>query len=285
MTVQTTQRTLEGLGLPGTPIGDVIDNETRVAEVAMRPGDIAFRGSNAASGGQGCKKVTATASADPDGFMTASVLISTTSDQTFVASQFDGALGTSGVLNPARNVVLVLANDADWDATTAIVTGENTDGDIVTESLAIPNGGSATVTGVQVFSKIRSLFIPAQSGTATGTFGTGSVIGEFSGTQCIGIVQINPNHMPSSASAEFAQYDLVTIIKKGAVRVEVEAAVTDGGAVYVRQHADGSEVVGAIRGDADGTDAIAVEGMRFRGNSDSRDGVITAVIEVNYPAA
>lgn len=73
---------------------------------------------------------------------------------------------------PARALALVLSSHANWDATTAVVTGIDENDDVITENFSIPNNGNATVDGVKFFKQVTSIAIPAQSGTA-GTWSLG----------------------------------------------------------------------------------------------------------------
>ncbi len=119
---------------------------------------------------------------DVDSIATAAVLISAATEQTVLAASFDG---TEQTAVPARNVILVLNSHADWDATTAVVLGTTWDGRTQRETLAIPNGGNATVAGVRLFKTVTSIYIPAQSGTnGTATLGWGSIFSleEFVGS-------------------------------------------------------------------------------------------------------
>jgi hypothetical protein len=104
---------------------------------------------------------------------------SSTSIQTITGDTFNGAGidlddtdATELPLPTPRNVTLTFSSHADWDATTAVVTGTDAAGRAISENFAIPNGGATTVTGAKVFATINSLVIPAQSGTG-GTFTMG----------------------------------------------------------------------------------------------------------------
>lgn len=92
--------------------------------------------------------------------------------QTLTGATLDGVVG-GGSMTPLRVLTLTLSNHADWDATNATVTGIGPTGASQTETLAIPNGGNATVTGTKRWSSITSIAIPAQSGTG-GTFTVGT---------------------------------------------------------------------------------------------------------------
>lgn len=93
------------------------------------------------------------------------------SDQTVTGAGLNGFIGVQ-VMDPPRPVTLTLSNHADWDATTAVVTGTNAAGATIFENLAIANGGNATVTGTKYFRTVTSVLIPAQSGTG-GSFTLG----------------------------------------------------------------------------------------------------------------
>jgi len=96
---------------------------------------------------------------------------SSASPQTLSGASLDGVLGYRA-LSPSRRITLVLSNHADWDATTATITGKDANGDTITEDLTIPNGGNATLTTTKLFARVTSVTIPAQSGTG-GTFTVG----------------------------------------------------------------------------------------------------------------
>jgi hypothetical protein len=97
---------------------------------------------------------------------------STTGLQTLDGADLDGVLGYRP-LSPSRRFQLVLSAHADWDATTATVTGKDAGGNTITETFAIPNGGAATVTGSKLFARVTSVEVPIQSGTG-GTFTLGT---------------------------------------------------------------------------------------------------------------
>lgn len=108
----------------------------------------------------------------------ASGVTSTVGAQVLDLADFNGVMGL-GRLSPSRNFVFVFGNSADWDATTLVITGRR-NGRVVTENIAIPNGGNTTVVGTKVFdvdaaSLAQTTFaVPAQSGVGgTLTVGVG----------------------------------------------------------------------------------------------------------------
>jgi hypothetical protein len=78
--------------------------------------------------------------------------------QTLSGASLDGVLGYRP-LSPSRRLQLVLSSHADWDATTATVTGKDAGGNTITETFAIPNGGNSTVTGTKLFARVTSIAI------------------------------------------------------------------------------------------------------------------------------
>jgi len=95
---------------------------------------------------------------------------SSASSQTLSGAALNGPRA-GGTFRPAK-LSLVLSSHADWDATTAVVTGLGERGEAQTESLSIPDGGNSTVSGAKLFTKVTQVVIPAQSGTG-GTFTLG----------------------------------------------------------------------------------------------------------------
>lgn len=72
----------------------------------------------------------------------------------------------------ARALALLLTSSADFDLTSMIIDGEDANGDPISETLAIPDGGSTTVNGAKFFSRIRRIRVDAQSGSG-GTWSLG----------------------------------------------------------------------------------------------------------------
>lgn len=96
---------------------------------------------------------------------------SSTSLQTLSGASLNGVLGYRA-LSPSRRITLVLSSHADWDASTATITGKDANGTTITETLSIPNGGNTTLTTTKLFARVTSVAIPIQSGTG-GTFTVG----------------------------------------------------------------------------------------------------------------
>lgn len=96
---------------------------------------------------------------------------SSTSAQTLSGASLDGVSGYRA-LSPSRRITLTFSSHADWDATTATITGKDANGTTITDTIAIPNGGNATVATSKLFARVTSIVIPIQSGTG-GTFTAG----------------------------------------------------------------------------------------------------------------
>ena len=96
---------------------------------------------------------------------------SSASSQTVTGAALDGVVGWR-TMAVARHITLTLSNDSHWDATTAVLSGRDVDGNAITENLSIPNNGNTTLTTTKRFRSVTSLTIPAQSGT-NGTFTLG----------------------------------------------------------------------------------------------------------------
>jgi len=98
----------------------------------------------------------------------------------------------------------------------------------------------------------------------------------------LGLVRyLAARELADGATSEHAEHDTLAIITKGRVWVEVEDDVTDGTQAFVRVTAIPPQEVGAWRGDDDGGTAVLVEGVRFHGNSQDRDGTKHAVLFVD----
>lgn len=94
---------------------------------------------------------------------------STTGVQTITS--FSGVIG-GAAMGPPRALEFVFSAHADWDATTATVTGVDMGGNAISSSFAIPNNGGQTVVDTRLFARVTQVSIPAQSGTG-GTYTLG----------------------------------------------------------------------------------------------------------------
>lgn len=211
--------------------------------------------------------------ADVDAFKTN--VASSASLQTISGTGWNGVVGTAKMY-PERLVTLVLSNHADWDATNATLRGY-LNGVLQSETLAIPNGGNATVTSTKRYDQILDLAIPAQSGTGgTATVGVAALdasvtLADFEGFAIYDPALV-PNVVPSQDQTnEYHDKDTASILYKGALWVITEDAVSTGGTVHVR--ISGSGNVGAVRSDTDGGAAIAITGARF-GSDASAAGLV-----------
>jgi hypothetical protein len=108
---------------------------------------------------------------DADGLL-ASGGASAASAQVIIGAACNGVIDETNI-SPARRVSMAFSSHADWDATTAVVTGTDpVTGETITDTIAIPNGGNQTVSTAKLFGSVTSIAIPAQSG-AGGTFTVG----------------------------------------------------------------------------------------------------------------
>jgi hypothetical protein len=193
---------------------------------------------------------------------------------------FNGALA-GGPFQPARAITLTLSNNADWNATTAVLSGINHLGVPVSENLSIPDSGNTALTSANTYREITSLVIPAQAGTGgTFTVGVAAVAsGALTAADFFGVVvrqpvktTINTSNLygypgqngPASMNFDYADGETVPCLYKGDIAVVTETAVVDRGAVYCRvaASANGTEL-GAFRADDDGGSAVLVPNARF----------------------
>lgn len=194
----------------------------------------------------------------------AATIASAGTAQTLSGASLDGAVGDA-VMVPSRKVSLTLSNHADWDATTAIVTGMDANGELITESLSIPDTGNATVSGTKAFARVLSLYIPAQSGAGgTATLGIQAGGEDLGPYQLAGIALYEPTvESAGDGSAEFLDEQDVPVLQAGGVYVTAEDTPTPDDPVYCRVTAAGAEEAGAFRTDSDSGDAFPVRGMRW----------------------
>lgn len=183
--------------------------------------------------------------------------------QVFEGTELNGVVGT-GVMSPARKITAVLSSNANWDATTAVLTGETEDGEIVTENMTIPDGGNTTLTTTGTYRRVISWALPAQSG-AGGTFTLGiAVLDTVTIADWEGVAMFTPfegGQLVPDANGEIQDGETLAVMRKGSIWVVTEDACAPGGDVYTR--VGGTGQMGAFRSDADGGNAVQIPGARW----------------------
>lgn len=241
----------------------------------FKASSIGGSGSNMLDPGEVYHIPSPAAAADVDAII--ATIGSTAGVQTLSGASLDGVVGT-GTMQPARQITLVLSNHTDWDATNATLTGVNHLGQTVSETLAIPDGGNATVTSTGFYRSITSLAIPAQTGTGgTATLGISALTtltaDLFRGVARRQPVKVTPNSSAlygypglssTLVSADYIDGEMVPVLSKGAIWVFTEEVVSDMDKVFVRIAAGaGGSVLGAFRNDDDTSTCVEVPNARF----------------------
>jgi hypothetical protein len=204
---------------------------------------------------------------------------SAATQQVVSGAAFNGAVGVNE-MQPARLITLVLSNHANWDATSATLRGYDQNGQLVSETLTIPDSGNVTLTSTKFYRQIVDLTIPAQSGTA-GTFTVGAAVldGSIDLSDFQGVAVYEPLHMSANSSnpwgvaganststavGEYGDNDTVSCLETGAIAVFTETATVDGDSVFVRvaSGAGGSQL-GAFRNDSDSGSAVQLTNGKF----------------------
>lgn len=88
------------------------------------------------------------------------------------------------------------------------------------------------------------------------------------------------NNYQLSGSPGYALDSPMSIMRKGRIYVEVEDAVVQGGVVYVRFSASGTEKLGAFRSDADTADAAILPNAIFETSAAAGE---IAIVSINFP--
>jgi hypothetical protein len=159
----------------------------------------------------------------------------------------DGVVG-AGLINPCMRLSITLNNHADWDATIGKLVYETDDGSIVSEDLAIPNGGNTILYSSVPAARFIKFIVPAQTSANAkiSEIGTVNTIG-FVGVDrrhYIGVPVYNPADEPNVATAEYADKGSLTIMTKGRFWAVPEYACAPGMPVFVRMVLSGSDVRG-----------------------------------------
>jgi hypothetical protein len=95
----------------------------------------------------------------------ASIVSATSAQLLDTNAEFNRARVGNRVMPYARRVSFIFSNHADWDATNIVLEGIDIRGRKITENIAIPNGGNATVSSTKFYAQVTKISIPAQSGT------------------------------------------------------------------------------------------------------------------------
>lgn len=104
-------------------------------------------------------------------------IASDTADATYTGADLDGGTGL-GTISPPRNMVITTTTHADIDAVAVVVTGLDLDGNVLTDTITLIDGGATDAFGTSCFASISSIFVPLQSGVGGALeFGFGDVIG------------------------------------------------------------------------------------------------------------
>lgn len=122
--------------------------------------------------GEVCTGLAAAINALGDADAIVATCASSASEQTLTGATLDGVSGAASLGQP-RFLTFTFSSSADWDATSITLSGLDGNGASQSETIAIPNGGNATVTSTKRYLQPSSIVIPAQSGTGgTLTVGT-----------------------------------------------------------------------------------------------------------------
>jgi hypothetical protein len=269
MSVQTTYGQNPARGYPGQFADSrPCDVRTSVAEVAIAAGIPAMAGATTRAE---CRPPYTPDTADVDAILATGGASAATA-QTLAGSALDGVVGV-GELVPPRPITLVLSSHANWDLSTAFITGLDEDGSVIVEPVVIPDAGNATVQTQRAFRKVTSIYIPPQAG-ASGTFTAGFAAGIGGLDHLVhGVALYDASREPEAYPIDYA----VPCVRRGRVFVTSETSYVDGDPVFVRMVATGNEVAGHVRNVIDSTDCGVLRRARFVGTGSA--GV--AVIDLN----
>lgn len=192
-------------------------------------------------------------------------LASAAAVQNVAGTALNGVIG-SGWTFPAKQVTIVCDASGDWDATNALVFGEDQDGNAQSDTIAIAT--STTGTSAKFFSRVTHYIIPAQTGaggTATVGFAAdaGGAIQWGTLYEHDGVAVYEDVVEEDSAGAGFPDDYTVPCLIEGEIDMTSEVTTVKGAQVFVRIVTGGAEVAGRVRMDDDGGDAVPVAGMYF----------------------
>lgn len=297
MAFQTTVPQQPDIGTPGV-ISDtsfMLDSITAFAEVdstagapledpipGILPGQLVVVGSEFDAG-----RLPHRLAADVDAVLVTGA--SSLALQTLGPVDFDGVVGSTRWALPTI-VSFTFSNSADWLATNATLNGIDSTGALVSETIAIPAGGNATVNSTGTYVQVTEIVIPIQGG-ATGTFTVGVTAAAVLTKAVIHGVAMNAQHREGTADLNgvasgpdglpYADTQVMPVARTARLWVRTEDQVLANAPAFVRvvntAAAGAPSNIGQFRSDADGGDALLVPGARYR-----RVSGLIAELEVNF---
>jgi hypothetical protein len=206
------------------------------------------------------KVLTALPSEDVDAIV--ETFASAVTLQTLSGASLDGTI-SDGQIVPAQLVTATLNSHADWIASFMTVTGINAAGMLEVEKVAIPVGGNAKISTINVFKEVHSVAFDAQDGTnGTATVGVDPASVVLSQSSYLGVARYEPEQVPASSTAEKADGDMLSVITEGRVWVVTETAVVKNQQALVRVVEVGEDLRGQFGGDS-GANFAVLNGARF----------------------
>jgi hypothetical protein len=210
---------------------------------------------------------------DADGIYT-SHAASAGGAQNLTSASWDGVLAGERFPLPVK-LTVTLNSNANWDATTGSITYPNENGELVTESLTIPDGGGTTLTTTGFASgPPTAVTIPQQSGAAAtyqiGVSATASLEGGI--VHGISVREHKGLVVPSYDNNEVWEENVeFGALKRGRIYVQMESSFVAGDFPFVRLTAGVGETRGRFRGDADGGDAVIFRRARLLNSGSAGD--------------
>lgn len=191
--------------------------------------------------------------------------------QASTGREYDFSATSAGVSTNAIIVDLIAAIDAEPD-TAGLLESTNSDPDLV---LTFDHPGDAwTISFPSNPSGNMSVATTQAAGGTDIPLGrvlafSGDFVSLPSGVADAALLGVSVRNANSAAVdydnvPEYVPGSTVAVLTKGYAWVEVEDAVTEGGSVFVRVTATGTEELGRCRSDADGGDAIAMTSAKFK---------------------
>ena len=250
--------------------------EQAATPAGIAPGLLCVRG----TGGDKTVRVPVTVATDADAI--SGTAIATSNATQALDTELVGVIGT-GRISPARKVTIQRSSHANQDAVTAVLTGIDQDGKLVTENFSFADGGGDTFTSSNYYSYVVSLVIPAQGGSGgTTEIGINSTFA-FGAYELMGIMLREHKALNTQSSSDNEVHEHQTeapVIRRGYVWVTSETTARAGDQAYARAIAAGAELRGAFRAEGtDSGDSAAVPGVRYVTSVTSAPGL--ALLEIN----
>ncbi len=206
-------------------------------------------------------------------------------EQSLVASDFDGAIGSERSTR-AKSIIVTLDASADWIDSDGFIIGIDASGKLLApERFHIPAGGGVAIPSKRAYCRaVETYFPPQGGGGGEASIGFSNDVVEVGPATNPGVGVYDPYIEYLSQLGEYRPRNQINCMLKGRFYARPEHDVTAGEEAYVRIVADGDDVLGQFTGYAGAADPATyarVHKAKWRDTTASRG---LAKLEIDFTA-